>query len=236
MSKETVKVVEIDTNPAVKSLKELRKELKDYKDEMTYLEEGSDAFLEVAKKAGEVKHQIDEINESIKGASDDFGDMLGNMTNVAAGLTGAFQAVAGGLQAIGVESEAVDKAILKMQGLMAVTQGLSAVDNGIKSWNKLSKAISGSSAAMKVFKAISNPTVLLGVGTAVVAIGAAWNKWGDAIRNNLPWLDEWIKKLDGTTQRELELLKEREDKFNEYYDAITKLATDILKKNDYGKP
>ena len=59
MSKSTVKVVEIDTNPAVKSIKDLRKELMEYKNQMANLEEGSDAFLEIANKAGEVKHQID---------------------------------------------------------------------------------------------------------------------------------------------------------------------------------
>lgn len=230
MSKETVKVVEIDTNPAVKSIKDLRKELKEFKDQMANLEEGSDAFLEVANKAGEVKHQIDEINESIKGASADFGDVVGNVTNVAAGITGAFEAVAGGLQAIGVESEALDKAIARMQGLHSVTQGLLAIDDGIKSFDKLSTAIKGSSTAMKAFKIISNPVVLAGVAAVVVTIGAAWNKWGDSIRKNLPWLDEWIKKLDGTTEAELERLKERQDAFDEYYNKIQEAAEDIREK------
>ena len=178
MSKSTVKVVEIDTNPAVKSLKDLRKELKDFKDQMANLEEGSDAFLEIANKAGEVKHQIDEINESIKGASADFGDMVGNVTNVAAGITGAFQAVAGGLQAMGVESEAVDKAIAKMQGLMAVTQGLSAIDDGIKSFDKLRKSIGfvgdvGAKSMGKLKKAL----IGTGIGALVVIVGSLIANW-----------------------------------------------------------
>lgn len=139
MSKSTVKVVEIDTNPAVKSIKDLRKELMEYKNQMANLEEGSDAFLEVAAKAGEVKHQLDEINQQIKGSSSDFGDLVGNVTTLAAGITGAFQAVAGGLQAIGFESEALDKTIAKMQGLMAVTQGLSAIEDGKDAFKRLTK-------------------------------------------------------------------------------------------------
>jgi hypothetical protein len=230
MSKTTIKVLEIDTNPAKTSIKDLRKELKGFKDEMANLEEGSDEFLEVARKAGEVKHQLDEINESIKGASADFGDMIGNITNVAAGLTGAFQAVAGGLQAIGVESEAIDETIKRMQGLMAVTQGLSAIDDGIKSFKKLKTSIEGSTAAMKIFKAVSKPAVLAGIAAVVIAIGAAWNKWGDSIRKNMPWLDKWIKKVDGTTEKELERLREREEAFNEYYDKITEAADDIKEK------
>lgn len=178
MSKSTVKVVEIDTNPAVKSLKDLRKELMEYKNQMANLDEGSDAFLEVANKAGEVKHQIDEINESIKGASSDFGDMVGNVTNVAAGITGAFQAVAGGLQAMGVESEAVDKAIAKMQGLMAVTQGLSAIDDGIKSFDKLRKSIGfvgdiGAKSMGKLKKAL----IGTGIGALVVIVGSLIANW-----------------------------------------------------------
>ena len=181
MSKETVKVVEINTDPAVTSLKALRKELLGYKNEMANLEEGSDAFLEVAKKAGEVKHQIDEINESIKGASADFGDMVGNITNVAGGITGAFQAVAGGLQAIGVKSEAVDEAIARMQGLMAVTQGLLATDDGIKAFDKLSKAINVSGKSLGGFK---KALISTGLGAIVVVLGsiiANWEEFSKAI-------------------------------------------------------
>lgn len=176
MASETIKLLEIDTNPAQTSIKDLRKQLKGFKDEMANLEEGSDAFLEVANKAGQVKHQIDEINESIKGASSDFGDMVGNVTNVAAGITGAFQAVAGGLQAMGVESEAIDQAIAKMQGLMAVTQGLSAIDDGIKSFGKLTTAINTSSKSLGKFK-----TALIGtgLGALVVVLGSIIANWDE---------------------------------------------------------
>lgn len=181
MASETIKVLEIDTKPAETSIKDLRKQLKGFKDEMANLEEGSDAFLEVANKAGQVKHQLDEINESVKGASSDFGDMVGNVTNVAAGITGAFQAVAGGLQAMGVESEAIDQAIAKMQGLMAVTQGLSAIDDGIKSFGKLTTAINTSSKGLGKFK-----TALIGtgLGALVVVLGsiiANWDEFSKAI-------------------------------------------------------
>lgn len=196
MSKETVKVVEIDTNPAVKSLKELRKELLGYKNEMANLEEGGDAFLEVAKKAGEVKHQIDEINESIKGASADFGDMLGNITNVAAGLTGAFQTVAGGLQAIGVRSEAIDEAIAKMQGLMAVTQGLGAIDTAIKSLDKLRKSITSTTAAANLLKTALQPKVFLAISAVIGTLTVLFSKYNKAQEEALAVQEEYNKKLE----------------------------------------
>lgn len=181
MAKETIKVLEIDTNPAETSIKDLRKQLKGFKDEMSNLEEGSDAFLEVARQAGEVKHQLDEINESVKGASADFGDMVGNVTNVAAGIAGAFEAVAGGLQALGVESEAIDEAIARMQGLMAVVQGLSAIDDGIKSFDKLTTAINVSGKSLNKFKVALIGT---GLGALVVVLGsiiANWDEFSESI-------------------------------------------------------
>lgn len=230
MANETIKVLQIDTDPAVKSLKDLRNELKGFKDQMANLEEGSDAFLEIANKAGEVKHQIDEINESIKGASADFGDMVGNVTNVTAGIVGAFEAVAGGLQAMGVESAAVDETIKRMQGLMAVVQGLSSIDDGIKSFDKLTKAIQGSTGAMKVFKAISNPVALAAVAAVVVAIGAAWNKFGDSIRESIPALDKFIKKLDGTAAKEAERLAEAQKRYNEELAVSNEEVAKILEQ------
>lgn len=233
MSKENIKIIQIDTDPAVKSIKDLRKELKEYKDQMANLEEGSDAFLEIANKAGEVKHQIDEINESIKGASADFGDMVGNVTNVTAGLVGAFEAVAGGLQAMGLESGAVDETIKRMQGLMAVVQGLSAIDDGIKSFGKLTKAIQGSAGAMKVFKAISNPIALAAISAVVVAIGAAWNKWGEDLRKSIPALDKFIKKWDGTAAEEAERIAEAQRKFNEELAVSNQEVAEILQNRKW---
>ena len=211
MSKSTVKVVEIDTNPAVKSLKDLRKELMEYKNQMTNLEEGSDAFLEIANKAGEVKHQIDEINESIKGASSDFGDVVGNVTNIAAGITGAFQAVAGGLQAMGIESEALDETIARMQGLMAVTQGLASIDTAIKSLDKLQKSITSTTGAAKLLKTVLQPKIFLAVGAAASALSLAFGKLFDNAKKSAEMEKE---RAEAFKQLKLEEKKKKQEEYN----------------------
>ena len=213
MSTEKVTVARWDTNPAKTSIKDLRKELKLLKDEMVNLEEGSDAFLEIANKAGNLKHQIDEVSESVKGASADFGDMVGNATNVAAGLTGAFQAVAGGLQALGIESKALDETIARMQGLMAVTDGLSKIDNGIKSFNKLTKAINGTTKAGKALKTVLQPKSLLLISTIITGIVLAFKNWEGAIRNALPFVDK-ICTAFGRVHPDIEKATEAQEKFN----------------------
>lgn len=216
MSKETIKVVEINTDPAKKSIKDLRKELLELKNQMTNLEEGSDAFGELSNKAGELKHQLDEINESVKGASADFGDMVGNISNVAAGITGAFQAVAGGLQAMGLESKAIDETIKSMQGLMAVTQGLSSIDTAIKSLDKLQHSIKGTTAAAKLLKSALQPKVFLAISAAVAGITAIFSRW----KKQEDEVAEAVKKrAEALKQIEMDKLIREQKEYNDTLSA-----------------
>lgn len=230
MSKETIKVVEINTDPAKKSIKDLRKELLELKNQMANLEEGGDEFLEIANKAGELKHQLDEINESVKGASADFGDMVGNITNVAAGITGAFQAVAGGLQAMGLESKAIDETIKRMQGLMAVTQGLSSIDAAIKSLNKLQKSITATTGAAKLLKAALQPKVFLAITAAIGALSVVFGK----LAGNAKKLEEREKaRAEAYKQAKFDERVELEKKYNNELERQLKLQERILDKR-YG--
>lgn len=193
MSRETKIKIDIETSQTESSLKALREELKRVKDEMSGLEEGSDAFLQAAKKGGELKHQIDEINQSIRGASADFGDMLGNITNVGAGITGAFQAAKGAMELMGVESENVTKAIKDMQSIMAMTQGLDSIDKAIKSFKKLSTIVNISSKSLSTFK---KALIGTGLGALVVVLGSIISNW-----------DEFTKSI-GLSTKQLEKLGE----------------------------
>ena len=218
MSKETIKIVEINTDPAKKSIKDLRKELMELKNQMANLEEGGDEFLEIANKAGELKHQLDEINESVKGASADFGDMVGNITNVAAGLTGAFQAVAGGLQAMGLESKAIDETIKRMQGLMAVTQGLGSIDTAIKSLNKLQKSITATTGAAKLLKAALQPKVFLAISAAVAGLTFIFNRYKEKQEEVIRAQEEYNAKI-----REEKRVKDEIDRNKYLNDLNTEL-------------
>ena len=170
-------VITIDTQPATNSLKELRAQLKKIKDEMVTLDEGSDSFLEAANKAGELKHQLDEINESVKGASADFGDILGNVSKVGAGITGAFQTATAALSLFGVESEEIVKSIKTMQNLMAITQGLDSIDQAIKSIDKLRNSITATTTSAKVLKAVLTPKTILLLTAALTALFILWDKF-----------------------------------------------------------
>lgn len=134
--------IRVNTQPATSSVKELRNELKRIKDEMAGLEEGSSAFLGAANRAGALKHQIDEINESVSGASADFGDMVSAVSKIGAGVTGAFGIATSTMQLFGVESEEVNKALETLNNtLFKIPIYLLAIDAGVKGWKKFSTSI-----------------------------------------------------------------------------------------------
>lgn len=141
----------IDASQATASIMGLRKQLKDLKDQMAGLEEGSAEFLEVATAAGAVKHQLDEIQESVNGASADFGDMLSSATGALNGIVGGFTAAQGVMNLFGIESEAAVEAMKKLQALMAIGQGIAQIDNGIKAFNKFANAIKTTETYQKLF-------------------------------------------------------------------------------------
>lgn len=225
---ETVQVLKIDTQPAQTSIKDLRNQLKAFKDEMAGLEEGSDAFLEVATKAGAVKHQIDEITQTVNGASADFGDMLGNATGALNGIIGGFTAAQGALSLFGVESEEVLESIKKLQSLMAVGQGIAQIDKGVKALAKLNAAIVGTSKSAKILKAVLQPKVLTAVTIALTGLYILWQKFGDKIKESLPILGK-ISNFFKSTKDDVDDLTNSQQAYN---DAV-KTTYELLATHSY---
>ena len=235
-----VEVLNIDTSSATNSLKSLRQELMAVKNEMTNLEEGSDAFLKAANKAGELKHQIDEINQSVSGASTDFGDMLGAATTALNGIIGGFTAAQGALSLFGIENEDVIKSIKQLQSLMAVGQGIAQIDTGIKAMNKLQHAIKGTSVAAKVLRGALTPKSMLLIIAALTTLTKLWQKFGDDIKNSIPLIGKvtnvfntWNTSIEDNIKKQEELQQAVADT-QEKYDELVK-NDKISKLNDNAK-
>ena len=235
-----VEVLNIDTSSATNSLKSLRQELMAVKNEMTNLEEGSDAFLKAANKAGELKHQIDEINQSVSGASTDFGDMLGAATTALNGIIGGFTAAQGALSLFGIENEDVIKSIKQLQSLMAVGQGIAQIDTGIKAMNKLQHAIKGTSVAAKLLKGVLTPQSMLLIIAALTTLIKLWQKFGDDIKNSIPLIgkvskvfDTWNTSIEDNIKKQEELQQAVADT-QEKYDELVK-NNKIAKLNENAK-
>ena len=235
-----VEVLNIDTSAATNSLKSLRQELMSVKNEMTNLEEGSDAFLKAANKAGELKHQIDEINQSVSGASTDFGDMLGTATTALNGIIGGFTAAQGALSLFGIENEDVIKTIKQLQSLMAIGQGIAQIDSGIKAINKLQHAIKGTSVAAKVLRGALTPKSMLLIIAAITTLTKLWEKFGDDIKNSIPLIgkvtevfDTWNTSIEDNIKKQEELQQAVVDTQGKYDELVKN--NKISKLNDNAK-
>ena len=233
-----VEVLNIDTSSATSSLKSLRQELMAVKNEMTNLEEGSDAFLKAANKAGELKHQIDEINQSVSGASADFGDMLGAATTALNGIIGGFTAAQGALSLFGIENEDVIKSIKQLQSLMAVGQGIAQIDTGIKAMNKLQHAIKGTSVAAKLLKGVLTPKSMLLIIAALTTLIKLWQKFGDDIKHSIPLIgkvskvfDTWNTSMEDNIKKQEELQQAVADTQEKYNDLVKNNKISKLNEN-----
>lgn len=230
-------ILDIDATKSTKSISDLRKEMKALKDQMAGVEEGTQEFYDLANAAGTVKHQIDEIQQAVNGASADFGDMLNNATKTATGIVGGFQAVKGALTLMGVESENVEKAIQKMQASMAIIQGLEAVDNGIKGFKKLTTAIKLSTKGLGGFK---SALISTGLGAFVVLLGELIAHWDEVTEAMKRWgiVAEDSKKkqeeLNKAQEEHLSNLHKLQNDYDEWVrnNKVAKLNTESKKSYD----
>lgn len=197
------KVVEIDTQQATTSVKELRQQLKQLKDTMLSTEQGTEEYNKALRQSAEIMHTLKEQNEELNASAMDFGQITGNIVKATGGLVAGLQAAKATMNLFGVENETVIKSLQQMQNLMAITQALPALDNGVKAFKRLGLVIKSVTAGMNGFKAALIST---GIGAAVVAVGllaANWDKvtdamkrWGIINEDTKTKLDEQKKKVE----------------------------------------
>lgn len=182
------KVVEIDTQQATTSIKDLRQQLKALKDQMLSAEEGTKEYNDALQQAANIQHTLKEQMEEVNASAMDFGQIAGNVVKATGGIVAGFQAAKATMNLFGVENEAVIKSLEKMQNLMAITQAIPAIDDGIKGFKRLSTAISTATGATSKF---GKALVSTGLGALAVALGY--------IIANFEEISKWLDELTGQT-------------------------------------
>ena len=169
MATENVKVVKIDTGEAQTSVKELRSQLKQLKDTLLSVEEGTKEYNDALQQAANIQHTLKEQMEEVNASAMDFGQIAGNVVKGVGGIVAGFQAAQATMNLFGIENETVIKSLQKMQSLMAITQAIPAIDDGVKAFKRLGLAIKGATVGMSSLK---KALISTGIGAAVVAVGA----------------------------------------------------------------
>ena len=177
-----IEEVKIQTGESARTVKELRKELKDLKDQLLSTQQGTDEYNRTMVKAADIQHELKEQMEEINSSAMDFGQKLGNVTKTMTGISGAITAATGALSLFGIENDEAQKKITAtMTSLIGITEGLSKMDDGIKAFKRLTIAVNSSSKAMGAFK---TALISTGIGALVVVLGsviAYWDEFTEAI-------------------------------------------------------
>lgn len=215
------------TEGVVDAFAQLKQEVKDARNALLQAEEGTEEYADAMKRLSDAQFQLRDINEQSRYAVADFGEQLSNVVGITQGVVAGFSAFQSVMVLAGADTEEFEKVMVKLQASMALVQGLQGLEGLVDRVKGFSSAIS---VATKSIGGLS--PILLAISAVVVGIGAMWNKWGESIRKNIPALDEWIKKIDGTTDREIEALKERQDAWDKYYKNITEKANAIKESRE----
>lgn len=149
MSTTKAKVIDINTGQAqknvenlTKSFTPLRQQIKQLRDQLGQLEQGTQEYNRVAKQMADLQQQQVEITEAAKYSNRDFGAVMSSLTKVSMGLVGGINAVSASMTLLGQSDEDIQKALQHITLLMATIQGFSAIDDGIKSLQGLKNAFS----------------------------------------------------------------------------------------------
>lgn len=174
---ETVDIINIETQAAQTSIADLRKELKQLKEQMLSSQEGTEEYNSALQRAAEIQHNLSETNQRVSASAADVGQVLQNVTKVTGGLMSGFQAATAAMNLMGVENEDVIKSMQKMQNIMALTQALPGLEAGIKAFKTLGTVIKTQVAG--AFKTLRGAIISTGVGALVVAVGTLIAYWDE---------------------------------------------------------
>lgn len=169
--------LKISTGESIKTVKELKAELKELKNQLINTEKGTEEYNQTLVKAANITHDLKEMQQEVSASSMDFGDKLGNCTKALTGISGAITAATGTLSLFGVENEEAQKKITAtMSAMIGITEGISKIDEGVKAFKRLKIVTDLSSSAMGKFKLALIGT---GLGAIVVILGSVIANWED---------------------------------------------------------
>jgi hypothetical protein len=133
--------------------------------------QGSQEFANAAKRAGELKAELGDLNQTLDALDPDAKGKAFNQLGTAA--FGAFQIATGALQAFGVENEKVNKLAQQFQGLLNLTQGLSQLGQIGDALKNVSTVLGFTTQAQKAAQAATVATTVAIEGEAVASTTAA---------------------------------------------------------------
>ncbi len=219
----------VNTGGSAESIKSVKTELRQLKNEMAGLEPGSAAFTKAAQRAGELQDKIEDANNAVKAFNPEakfqaFAGVLGGVAN-------GFSAAQGAMALFGSENKDIEQAILKTQGAIAIATGVNGLLGMKDAFVILSSVIKTQVvAAFGTMRAAIISTGILGLVTLIGTLIYQWyeeKKANDAATEALKKYNEEqqksgkyiqdlaIRRLKGREREYAELKKSHTDEILE---------------------
>lgn len=218
---EVIVKVGVQTGDGDTKIKSLKAQLKEMKNELLGLDEGSDRFKELSKQAGELTDKIGDVNDKVKALASDT-KRLDALVGVGSAIAGGFQAAQGAMALFGSDSEKVAKAIQNIIAVQGVLNGVQQVGQFLTAkgivQDQLAAAWKQTLAARTIIAATAQrvwnlavsafPLTLIITGiTAVVGALAIFKKSTDASAAGQKALNAAIEEGDKAVAKEEATLK-----------------------------
>lgn len=170
---EKVSIINIKTDKAEDNVVSLRQRIRQLREELFALEEGTAEYDAKAQELGNALHQQNEAIETARFATDDFGQKLSNTTSVINGGIAAVTGITAALSLMGVEITDDTKLMKFLVSAMAITQSIETIDTASKAFKGLASSIKASAAAQRIFNTAmkANPVMLIVSGVAALITG-----------------------------------------------------------------
>ena len=222
MAEKIVLETEIKTGNSGSSVKGLKTELRELTKELGTLEQGTEAFNNAAKRAGQLKEQIRGVNDAIENADPE--KKFAPFARTVQGLAGGFAAAQGAMALFGGESQELEKTLIKVQGAMALSQGLNSLLEFKNDFKDLGKIVSGQ--VVKAFTTLRGALIATGIGALVVTLGtliANWKEFSKAITDAFPGFKVVTDFFNNIRQIGVGALKGLVEGFKVVGDVVAKL-------------
>jgi hypothetical protein len=176
---------EVKVGSSVGSVKSLKAELKELRNQLGTLEQGSEAFNKAATRAGQLQDKIRGVNDAIENADPE--KKFAPFSRTIQGLAGGFAAAQGAMALFGSESEDLQKTLVKVQGAMALSQGLNSLLEFKNDFKELGGMVIQN--VVKAFTTLRGAIIATGIGALAVSVGVLvtnWKEFSAAITKAFP--------------------------------------------------
>lgn len=213
------------TGEGEQKVKSLKAQLREMKNELLGLDEGSDRFKKLSKEAGALTDKIGDVSDKVKALSSDT-KKLDALVGVGSAIAGGFQAAQGAMALFGSNSKEVEKAIQNIIAVQGILNGVQQVGQFLTAKGIVQDQIANAGLLIKsgVLKAVTaaqwlwnaamtaNPIGLIVAGIAALVAGIVLLiKYMDkAIAVFMFWSGMWAAQAEAEAQEEQKKQKRRQ--------------------------